>query len=94
MSLSSEKQQDVVQIFTVYIVFVHYRKVDAFYTVPKTRQISEKIREEVPWKENSPVIRGNYDYFPRITGNFSYRGLPPLYLRKAARYLGQCTWTY
>jgi hypothetical protein len=26
------------------------------YTVPKTRQISEKIREEVPWKENFPVI--------------------------------------
>jgi hypothetical protein len=22
------------------------------YTVPKTRQISKNIREEVPWKEN------------------------------------------
>jgi hypothetical protein len=29
------------------------------YTVPKTGQISEKIREEVPWRENFPVIRGN-----------------------------------
>jgi hypothetical protein len=44
------------------------------YTVPKTRQISEKIREEVPWKENFPVIRGNDDYFPRITGKFSLQG--------------------
>jgi hypothetical protein len=41
------------------------------YTVPKTRQISEKIREEVPWRENFPVIRGNGDYFPSITGKFS-----------------------
>jgi hypothetical protein len=38
------------------------------YTVPERRQISEKIREEVPWKETFPVIRGNDDYFPRITG--------------------------
>jgi hypothetical protein len=37
----------------------------------KTRQISEKIREEVPWRENFPVIRGNGDYFPSITGKFS-----------------------
>jgi hypothetical protein len=44
------------------------------YTVPKTRQISEKIREEVPWRENFPVIRGNDDYFPRITGKFSLQG--------------------
>ncbi len=44
------------------------------YNVPKTRQISEKIREEVPWKENFPVIRGNDDYFPRITGKFSLQG--------------------
>jgi hypothetical protein len=44
------------------------------YTIPKTRQISEKIREEVPWKENFPVIRGNDDYFPRITGKFSLQG--------------------
>jgi hypothetical protein len=44
------------------------------YTVPKTRQISEKIREEVPWKENFPVIRGNYDYFPIINGKFSLPG--------------------
>ncbi len=35
------------------------------YTVPKTRLTSEKIRE------NFPVIRGNDDYFPRITGKFS-----------------------
>jgi hypothetical protein len=44
------------------------------YTVQKTRQISEKIREEVPWRENFPVIRGNDDYFPRITGKFSLQG--------------------
>jgi hypothetical protein len=44
------------------------------YTVPKTRQISEKIREEVPWKETFPVIRGNDDYFPRITRKFSLQG--------------------
>jgi hypothetical protein len=31
------------------------------YTVPKTRQISENIREEVPWRENFPVIRGKCD---------------------------------
>jgi hypothetical protein len=42
--------------------------------VPKTRQISEEIREEVLWKENFPVIRGNDDYFPRITGKFSLQG--------------------
>jgi hypothetical protein len=29
------------------------------YTVPKT--ISEKIREEVPWRENFPAICENYD---------------------------------
>jgi hypothetical protein len=61
-------------------------------TVPKTRQISEKIREEVPWRENFAVIRGNDDYFPRITGKFPYRGLPPLYPRKSARFFGQCSW--
>jgi hypothetical protein len=44
------------------------------YTVPKTRQISEKIREKIPWKENFPVVRGNDDYFPRITGKFSLQG--------------------
>jgi hypothetical protein len=44
------------------------------YTVPKTRQISEKIREEVPWRENVQVIRGNDENFPRITGKFSLRG--------------------
>jgi hypothetical protein len=44
------------------------------YTVLKTRQISEKIREEVPRRENFPVIRGNDDYFPRITGKFSLQG--------------------
>ncbi len=43
-------------------------------TVPKTRQISEKKREEVAWRENFPVIRGNDDYFPRITGKFSLQG--------------------
>jgi hypothetical protein len=31
------------------------------YTVPKTRQISENIREEVSWRENVPVICGNGD---------------------------------
>jgi hypothetical protein len=30
-----------------------------YYTVPKTKQISENIREEVSWSENFPVIRGN-----------------------------------
>jgi hypothetical protein len=40
------------------------------YNVLKIRQISEKIKEEVPWRENFPVIRGNDDYFPRITGKF------------------------
>jgi hypothetical protein len=29
------------------------------YTVPKT--ISEKMREEVPWRANFPVIRENDD---------------------------------
>ncbi len=31
------------------------------HTVPKTRQISENVREEVPWRENFPVICGNDD---------------------------------
>jgi hypothetical protein len=44
------------------------------HTVPKTRQISEKIREEVPRRENLPVIRGNEDYFLRITRKFSLQG--------------------
>jgi hypothetical protein len=43
----------------------------AGYSVPKTRQISENIREEVPWRENFTVIRGNGDEFPLITGKFS-----------------------
>jgi hypothetical protein len=29
--------------------------------------------------------------FLELLGNFPYRGLPPLYLRKYARFLGQCT---
>jgi hypothetical protein len=28
--------------------------------------------------------------FLELPGNFPYRGLPPLYLRKSARFLGQC----
>jgi hypothetical protein len=40
------------------------------YTLLKTRQIFENIREEVPWKENFPIIRGNYDKFHRITKKF------------------------
>jgi hypothetical protein len=39
-------------------------------TVPKTKQISENIGEEVFWRENFPIIRGNYAQFPRITGKF------------------------
>jgi hypothetical protein len=61
------------------------------YTVPKTRHISEKIREEVPWKENFTVIRGMMTTFLELLGNFPFRGLPPLYLRKSAIFLGQCT---
>jgi hypothetical protein len=30
-----------------------------YYNVPKTRQISESIGEEVPWRENLPVILEN-----------------------------------
>jgi hypothetical protein len=41
------------------------------YTVLKTRQISEKIREEVHWRENFQIICGNEDQLPRITGKFS-----------------------
>jgi hypothetical protein len=37
------------------------KKKQYMYTVPKTRQIFENIREEVPWWENFPVIRGNDD---------------------------------
>jgi hypothetical protein len=59
-------------------------------TVPKTTQISESIWEKVPWRENFPVICGNGDYsFLRLLGNFPYRGLLPLYLRKSARFFGQ-----
>jgi hypothetical protein len=29
------------------------------HTVPKTKQISESIGEEVPWRGNFPIIRGN-----------------------------------
>jgi hypothetical protein len=71
---------------------VHLLKIQpGIHTVPKTRQISEKIREEVPWRENFPVIRGNDTTFLELLGNFPYRGLPPLYLRKSARFSGQCT---
>jgi hypothetical protein len=28
--------------------------------------------------------------FLELLGNFPYRGVPPLYLRKSARFLGQC----
>jgi hypothetical protein len=57
---------------------------DGTHTVPKTRQISQKIREEVPWTDNFSVICGNDDYFPRITeifpiGDFllfTYKTLP------------------
>jgi hypothetical protein len=28
--------------------------------------------------------------FLELLGNFPYRGLPPLYLRKSARFSGQC----
>ncbi len=52
------------------------------YTVLKTRRFPQKIREEVPWREKFPILRGYDDYFPRITRHFSYRGLPP---RKLAR---------
>jgi hypothetical protein len=43
-------------------------------TVPKSKQISESIGEEVLWKENSPIIRGNDTWFPRITGKFPLQG--------------------
>jgi hypothetical protein len=29
--------------------------------------------------------------FLELLGNFPYRGLPPLFLRKSARFLGQCS---
>ncbi len=61
-----------------------------YHTVPKTRQISEKIREEVPWKENFPVIRGNDDYFPRITRKFSLQGTSSSLPTKICQILGQC----
>jgi hypothetical protein len=39
----------------------HYRctQTTGVYTVPKTRQISKSIGEEVPWRENLPVVLGN-----------------------------------
>ncbi len=43
------------------------------YTVPKTRQISENIREEVTWSENFRENRGNGNEFPRITGKYSLK---------------------
>jgi hypothetical protein len=58
------------------------------YTVPKIRQISEKIREEVPWRENFPVIRGNDDYLPRITGKFSLQGSSSSLPAKICQILG------
>jgi hypothetical protein len=60
------------------------------YTVPKTRQISEKIREEVPWREYFPVIRGNEDYFPRISQKFSLQGTSSSSPRKICQIFGQC----
>jgi hypothetical protein len=62
------------------------------YSVPKTRQVSENIREEVPCRENFPLILGTYDTsFLKLLGNFSLlMGLPPVYFRKSARFLGQC----
>jgi hypothetical protein len=39
--------------------------------------MSKKIREEVPWRESFPVIRGNDDYFPRITEERWLNGSAP-----------------
>jgi hypothetical protein len=43
-------------------------------TVPKTKQISDSIGEEVLWRENFPIIRGNDAFFLRITGKFPLQG--------------------
>jgi hypothetical protein len=58
------------------------------HTVPKTRQISEKIREEVPWRENFLVIRGNEGYFPRITRKFSLQGTSSSLPKKICQIFG------
>jgi hypothetical protein len=49
-----------------------------YYTVPKIWQISVSKEEEVPCRENFPVIFGNSSPFPRITGKFSLQGTSSL----------------
>jgi hypothetical protein len=56
---------------------------------PKTMQISESIREEVPSRGNFVVIRGNDALFPR-PGNFLSMRLPPSEFQKFFRFLGKC----
>ncbi len=60
------------------------------HTVPKTKQISESIRDQVPWRGNFPIIRGNDPSFRESPVNFPSGGIPPLYFWKSALFLGQC----
>jgi hypothetical protein len=60
------------------IIKMFRTQIKGLCTVLKTRQISEKITEEVHWRENFPVIRGNDDYFPIITRTFSLQASSPL----------------
>jgi hypothetical protein len=53
------------------------------YSIPKAKQISESIGEEVLWSDKFPIIRGN------VSEN--YWELLPLYSRKSALILGQRT---
>jgi hypothetical protein len=64
--------------------------ITVYYTVPKTRQISENIREEVHGGKIFQLSVEMMTNFLELLGNFLSRGLSPLYLRKSARFLGQC----
>jgi hypothetical protein len=44
---------------------------------PKNKTDFQNIGDKVLWMRNFPVIQGNYACFPRITGKFPLRGLPP-----------------
>ncbi len=65
----------------------------SIHTVLKTKQISESIGEVVLWRENFPIIRRKkmMPSFRDLPGNFTSRGLSPLYSRKSALFLGQCS---
>ncbi len=78
--------------FVCYWLTASFSRIFFYHTQLNT--LSQKqgdFREqEVPQRDNFPVIRGMMTNFLELLRNFLYRGLPPLYFRKSARFFGQC----